>query len=103
MALLAGLALVLAGLPIALISLALWLKEVFATSYAAGFLLAAGVALLVGAPTCIIGWFQFRKRLAVMQRSQQEPIRNLGWIKKVLERSRITRTGNVDNSWRTAR
>src|SRR5215207_4754164 len=49
--LLSGFALVLAGLPIALVSLALWLKEVFATSYAAGFLLAAAVSLVIGAPT----------------------------------------------------
>ena len=103
LALLGGAALGLAALPIALVAVALWLQETLAISSAAGFLLAAGVALLGSAPVCVIGWFQIRKRLAVMQRSQQELVRNLSWIKKVLERSRITRNGSVDNSWRTVR
>lgn len=103
LALLCGAALGLAGLPIALVALALWLQESLAISYAAGFLLSAGIAMVVGAPLCAVGWFLVRKRLAVLQRSQQEFARNLNWIKKVLQRTRITRNGSIDNSWRTVR
>lgn len=103
LALLCGAAVGLAGLPIALVALALSLKEALAISYAGGFLLAAGIAMVVGAPLCIIGGYLVRKRLAVLQRSQQELVRNLNWIKKVLQRSRTTRSGNIDNSWRTVR
>ncbi len=99
--LLCGVALGLACFPVALTALALLLIQVLGTSYAAGFLVAAVVGAVLSALLCVIGWFQVRKRLAVMQRSQQELVRNLRWIKKVLERSRITRSNGFDNSWRT--
>ena len=99
--LLCGVALGLACFPIALAALALLLIQVFETSYAAGFLIAAAVGAVLSALLCVIGWFQVRQRVAVLGRSQQELVRNLRWIKKVLERSRITRRNSIDNSWRT--
>jgi uncharacterized membrane protein YqjE len=101
--LITGLALGLTCLPIALAAMALLIAQVFQTSYAAGFLITAAVGAAVSALLSAIGWVQVRKRVAVLGRSQQELVRNLQWIKKVLERSRITRTNNTDNSWRTVR
>jgi membrane protein implicated in regulation of membrane protease activity len=99
--LLCGAALGLACFPIALAALALVVVEVLGTSYAAGFLIAAGVGAVLSALLCIIGWYQVRERVSVLGRSQQALVRNLRWIKKVLERSRITRRNSIDNSWRT--
>jgi uncharacterized membrane protein YqjE len=101
LALLSGVALGLACLPIALAALALLLVQVFETSYAAGFLITVLVGAVLSALLCVIGLLQVRKRVAVLGRSQQELVRNLRWIKKVLERSRITRRNSIDNSWRT--
>lgn len=101
--LLGGVALALACFPIALAALALWLAQVLETSYAAGFLIAVVVGAVFSGLLCVIGYLQIRGRLAVLRRSQQELIRNLRWIKKVLERSRITRGNSLDNSWRTVR
>jgi hypothetical protein len=99
--LLGGVALGLTCFPIALAALALVLIEVFQTSYAAGFLITAAVGAVLSALMCAIGWFQVRQHLALLGRSQQELVRNLRWIKKVLERSRISRRNSNDNSWRT--
>lgn len=99
--LLSGVALGLACFPIALAALALLLIQIFETSYAAGFLIAVVVGAVLSALLCVIGWFQVRERVAVLRRSQQELVCNLHWIKKVLERSRITRRNSIDDSWRT--
>jgi hypothetical protein len=96
-----GVALGLACFPIALAALALVVVQVFGTSYAAGFLTAAVVGAALSALLCAIGWYQVRERVSVLGRSQQALVRNLRWIKKVLERSRITRRNSIDNSWRT--
>jgi uncharacterized membrane protein YqjE len=99
--LLCGAVLGLACLPIALAALALLVIQVFEISYAAGFLIAAAVGAVLSALLGVIGLFQVRQRVAVLGRSQQELVRNVRWIKKVLERSRITRRNSTDNSWRT--
>jgi hypothetical protein len=99
--LLFGMALGVACFPIALAAFALIIVEVFATSYATGFLIAAVAGAALSTLLCAIGWYQFRARVAVLGRSQQALVRNLRWIKKVLERSRITRRNSIDNSWRT--
>ena len=101
--LIVGAALGLACLPIALAAVALLLVEFLQTSYAVSFLITAAVGAVVSAVLSAIGWFLVRQRVAVFGRSQQELLRNLRWIKKVLERSRITRKNNTDNSWRTVR
>jgi uncharacterized membrane protein YqjE len=99
--LLCGAALGLACFPVALAALALLLVQVFETSHATGFLLATTVGAILSALLGVSGWLLVRKRLAVLQRSQQELVRNLCWIKKVLERNRATRSDSTDNSWRT--
>jgi uncharacterized membrane protein YqjE len=99
--LLCGVALGLACFPIALAALALLVVQIFGTSYAAGFLIAVVVGAALSALLCVIGWYQVRQRVTVLGRSQQALVRNLRWIKKVLERSRITRRNSIDNSWRT--
>ncbi len=101
--LLCGGAMGLACFPIALTALALLLIQVFETSYAAGFLIAAVVGAVASALVCVIGWFQLRDRVAVLRRSQQELIRNLHWIKNVLKRSRMTRRNGIDKPWRTVK
>ena len=98
---LCGVALGLACFPIALAALALLVVQVFGTSYAAGFLIAVVVGAALSALLCVTGWYQVRERVTVLGRSQQALVRNLRWIKKVLERSRITRRNSIDNSWRT--
>ena len=100
-ALVCGVALGLACFPMALAAFALLLIQVFETSYATAFLMAVVAGAAGSVLLCVIGWLQVRKRVAVLRRSQQELVRNLRWIKKVLERSRITRGNNFDNSWRT--
>jgi hypothetical protein len=99
--LLCGAALGLACFPVALAALALLLVQVFETSHATGFLLATTVGAILSALLGVSGWLLVRKRMAVLQRSQQELVRNLRWIKKVLERNRATRSDSTDNSWRT--
>ena len=99
--LLAGVALGLSCVPFALAALALSLIQVFETSYAAAFLLSTIAGAVLSALLGVSGWLLVRKRLAVLQRSQQELVRNLRWIKKVLERNRTTRSDSTDNSWRT--
>jgi hypothetical protein len=100
--LLAGAALGLACFPIALAAAALLVIEIFETTAGSAFLLVAVIGAVISALVCVIGWIGVRRRLAVMQRSKQELVRNLRWIKKVLKRTRITRKKHsLDNSWRT--
>ncbi len=103
LALLCGTALGLACFPVALAALALLFIQVFETSYATGFLLATIVGAILSALLGVSGWFLVRRPLTLLRRSQQELVRNLRWIKKVLERNRTTRTDRTDNSWRTER
>jgi hypothetical protein len=49
---------------------------------------------------CGLGWLLVRQRLVVLRRSYEELVRNLGWIKKILERNR-TQISSIDNSQRT--
>jgi hypothetical protein len=89
--LICGLALGLACFPIALTAGALLLIQVLETSNTVGFLIMVAVGAVGSALLCVIGWFQVRKSMVVLRRSQQELVRNLRWIMKVFERSRITR------------
>lgn len=86
--LLCGLAVTISCFPVALTALALFLTRFFETSYACGFLLAFLIGAVVGVALIGVGWFQVSRRVAVLRRSQQELIRNLRWIRKVLDHSR---------------
>ena len=86
--LLCGLAVGLACFPVGLTALALCLVENYTMSYATGFLTAFIVGAVLGVLLSFIGCLQVRKSLAVLQRSQQELIRNLRWIRKVVDHSR---------------
>ena len=86
--LLCGLAVSLACFPVGLTVLALYLVQSYKTSYATGFLIAFIVGAVLGALLSVLGCLQVRKSLAVLGRSQHELIRNLRWIKKVLDHSR---------------
>lgn len=100
--LLCGLALGLACFPLALAALAFSIIQVLETTYAVGLLIAVAVGAVLSALLCAIGWFQIRKRLAVLRRSQQEFVCNVGWIKKVLKRNRVEhREHRTDTSWRS--
>jgi len=101
-ALLGAAALGLACFPIALVGLALLVVQVFETEPAAAFLIVAAIGALASALVCLISLSRVRRHLTVLGRSKQELFRNLNWIKKVLERTRITRKKHsLDNSWRT--
>jgi len=99
--LICGIAFGMACFPVALVAVALIMTEVFEISYTAGLLIALVAGASLSLLLSVIGWLQFRKRFAVLRRSQQELACNLRWIKKVLKRDRITRPNNTDNSWRT--
>ncbi len=100
LSLICGAALGLACFPVALAALAFWLIDVYDTSYATGFLLATIVGATLSAALCVIGQFQVRKCLAALRRSQEELVRNLRWIRKVLERNRTTRHDRTNSFWR---
>jgi len=87
--LIGGLALGLASLPIALITMALGLVQWLETSYFTAFLMVAVAAVIGSACMSIVGWIQLRQRTVVLRRSRDEFVRNLCWIKKVLTSNRL--------------
>lgn len=86
--LLCGLAVSLACFSVGLTALALCLVQSYKMSYATGFLIAFIVGAVLGALLSVFGCLQMRKSLAVLRRSQHELIRNLRWIRKVIDHSR---------------
>jgi cytochrome bd-type quinol oxidase subunit 1 len=83
-----GVAVSLACFPIALTALALFLVEYFNLSAPTGFLIAFIVGAGFGALLSVVGWRQVVRQLAVLRRSQHELVRNLRWIRKVIDHSR---------------
>lgn len=83
-----GLAVSLACFPVGLTALALCLVQSYNLSYATGFLTAFIVGAVLGSLLSVFGCLQVRKSLDVLRRSQHELIRNLRWIRKVLNHSR---------------
>ncbi len=87
-AILSGLALGLAALPVLLIALALTLTKVlqFTPAQAAG--IAAGAGLLIAAVLVASGYLGWRAvRGGMFDRSQREWTQNVRWIKDALQRS----------------
>lgn len=85
-----GLAVSLACFPVGLTALALYVVQSYKTSYATGFLIAFIVGAVLGTLLSVFGCLRVRNGLAVLGRSQRELIRNLRWIKKVLDHSRTS-------------
>jgi hypothetical protein len=86
--LVSGLVVGLACFPVGLAALALYMVESYKMSYATGFLTASIAGAVLGALLSVFGCLQVRKSLAVLRRSQHELIRNLRWIRKVVDHSR---------------
>ena len=89
-----GVVIGLACVPIGLVSLALFISDHFETSYALGFLFAAITGGIMSGSLGVIGWLMFRGSSVILKRSNLELLRNLRWIKNVLERDRDTRNSN---------
>jgi len=99
--LICGVVLGMACFPLALVVLALFLVQLFEVTYAMGFLIAFAAGAVLSALLVAIGYLQVREHAILLQRSREELRRNLNWIKKVLKRSRTTRSDPNDQSWRT--
>jgi small-conductance mechanosensitive channel len=88
---LAGMVIGSASVPIGLVAFALFLHEQFETSFAISFLLSAISGSVLSVLLITSGWMMFRGWAAILGRSNVEFLRNLRWIKKMLERDRSTR------------
>jgi len=80
-----GIAMGLGVFPVALAALALVLHEAFAVSLAAAFGTAVLVGLCIAGLLCVLSWRRLRKETTVFQRSQAEFVRNVRWVKEVLQ------------------
>lgn len=85
--LLGGLALGLACFPIALVTVAIGLVQWLEISHFTAFLIVAVAGATCSVLLSLFGWMQFRQRAAILRRSRDELVRNLRWIKRVLERN----------------
>ncbi len=79
--------LALGCLPVLLTGLAWLLVDYDVLQRGWAFLVAAAGGLAVTAILGAVGWFWFRRQLAVLSRSQVELERNITWIKSVLKHS----------------
>ncbi len=88
-----GLAILLAGLPVALIALAKLLVAQTGLSEPAAYGCAALAAVLVAAGALLFGWRRLNGSLAAFSRSRDELRRNLGTIQSLIgaghERARV--------------
>ncbi|TVQ01765.1 MAG: phage holin family protein [Planctomycetaceae bacterium] len=88
LALLGGLALGLACTPMALATAALGLVHFLEFSHFTAFLIVVVAGATCGLLMCVVGWKLLRQRAAVLQRSRDELIRNLRWVKRVIMKKR---------------
>jgi uncharacterized membrane protein YqjE len=94
-AILSGLALGLASLPVLLIALAIALMEIWKYTPAQAAGIAAGAGLLTGLLLIAVGYWGWRAASGgIFDRSQREWKQNVRWIKDALQRSGGTRPGN---------
>jgi ABC-type enterochelin transport system permease subunit len=81
-----GAVIVLSCVPILLAALALTMVEVWRWSLPQAFFFALGCGLLLGGVACLSRVFAIRHRVAVLERSRNELVQNVSWIKQVLKR-----------------
>jgi hypothetical protein len=95
-----GIAMGLACFPVALAAGALMLAEYSELSLGPAFLIAAFVGALFSSLLCVFGWLYVRRHLRILQRSQQELVCNLNWIRSMLERNRNAKRKCYDRTSR---
>lgn len=78
----------LGTVPVALLLMAEILIQVAGLSRASAFSIAAASGVTTAVVLGVVGWSQLRGVGRVFQRSREEWIRNLNWIKAALKRSR---------------
>jgi uncharacterized membrane protein YqjE len=86
--LLAGLAIGLACFPIAMVTLAIGLVQFLGTSHFTAFLIVLVTGASCSVLLCVISWRRVRQHVAMLQRSRDELVRNLRWMKRVITRYR---------------
>lgn len=88
------------AVPLLFIALAFFIRDTLETSLATSFLLSGCVGGLMSIFLGMLGWLMIRRSSSILQRSYQEFVCNLRWIKKVLERERNTANKNPITSQR---
>jgi len=86
--LLAGLAIGLACFPIAMVTVALGLVQFLETSHFTAFLIVLVTGATGSVLLCLVSWITVRQHFARLQRSRDELVRNLRWMKRVITRYR---------------
>ena len=89
--LVSGLMLGAACFPVLLATVAFVLVENFELSYAAAFGIAVGVGMGLSLILCLVSLSRLNQGLSVLQRSQQEFVRNLHFVKGEVTHNRISR------------
>lgn len=82
-----GLALLMAMLPVLLMAVAYAFIEGLGWPHWAGFLLAAGIGLLVGGGLAAVAYVLYRSSLTGLERTRKELADNLRWLKDSLSTS----------------
>ncbi len=96
---LCGALLGMACAPIALVSGAFFVVEIFEVSLAVGFLTVALIGASLSAMLCALAAYRFRRKsFTFLQRSRAELECNLNWFKNVLSRNRTTQKDSVENT-----
>ncbi len=96
--LLGGVLLGIACAPIALVSGAFFIVEIFEVSLAVGFLTVALMGASLSATLCTLAAYRLRKSRTFLERSRTELQCNLNWLRNVLGRNRSTRKDSVENT-----
>jgi hypothetical protein len=88
-AIVVGLLLATASLPVGVVTVALVLKEVFAISYVISFAVVVSAAAIVSLMLVLIGASQISKQLKQFERSKRELNLNLCLLRRLLSRSSL--------------
>ena len=84
-ALAVGLVLLLGCLPVLLLGIAELMVQAQWLSEATAYLLTAIAAVVIAAVVCFVGYRKIRASLATFQRSKDELLENLNWLKRMLK------------------